>query len=496
MTGYFFIFTTNPLLTKHFTSIFGILAICLFSCCSGSGQNSDAGTTAKAATPVYDTSLPKGRVIDSVHCKAQSGQYYALCLPSYYTNTQSYPCIFFFDAHARGALPLRLYKDLAEKYGFIFIGSDMSKNGTPWPTTSDGVTAMVTDARMQLNIDPKRIYTAGFSGGARVAGSVAIIMGGVAGVIACAAGFPKVDSKPEKFDYFSIVGNRDFNLSEMTGLDEALGQIGFPHQLLTTDGTHEWPAPDNFKTALLWMQVRTINEKLQPGNDAIVAALKSDYDARIRASVTSGELVIAHQLCAGAAEVLGGLTDITSYQQQKADLEAGAAYRTEATQQQQLANFELEQQQELMKQFATENEDWWRKKIAALEKGAHTAKAQEALMYTRLLNYIGLAGYLHANHAINTGDAAHALTYLRIFELADPKNPDCSYLAAVYYAKNGEGNKAFEALNKTVSLGYSDIAQLQTEPAFNALHTDPKFQDIIGMVQKNYTATLPLKAVK
>ena len=43
--------------------------------------------------------------------------------------------------------------------------------------TNDLVKALMADTRSRINIDPQRIYTAGFSGGSRVAVSVAIVDG-------------------------------------------------------------------------------------------------------------------------------------------------------------------------------------------------------------------------------------------------------------------------------------------------------------------------------
>ena len=46
--------------------------------------------------------------------------------------TKKWPIIYFFDPHGVGNLPLILYKDLAEKYGFIIAGTYNSKNGMQW----------------------------------------------------------------------------------------------------------------------------------------------------------------------------------------------------------------------------------------------------------------------------------------------------------------------------------------------------------------------------
>src|ERR1700761_3443893 len=115
---------------KTFSILLAVTALFFFSCGSGSTSESTAATTASVPAPSYDNSLAKGKVTDSIICKNQSSQNYALYLPSYYSADRKFPCIYFFDAHARGALPLRSYKDLAEKYGLVLIGSNISKNGT------------------------------------------------------------------------------------------------------------------------------------------------------------------------------------------------------------------------------------------------------------------------------------------------------------------------------------------------------------------------------
>jgi len=62
-------------------------------------------------------------------------------------------------------------KDAAERYGYIVLGSNNSRNG-PWKPESEAADAMLQDAQKRFAVDLKRIYFAGFSGGARVARSL------------------------------------------------------------------------------------------------------------------------------------------------------------------------------------------------------------------------------------------------------------------------------------------------------------------------------------
>ena len=257
------------------------------------------------------------------------------------------------------------------------------------------------DTRSRINIDPRRIYTAGFSGGSRVASSVAIMDGGIAGVIGCAMGFPQMENAfQNKFDYFGIVGDYDFNLADMMQLNEALTQQGFTHQVVTFNGKHDWaPAPD-FNSALLWLQVNAMKENLQPKNDSLINALKADYDTRIVAAARSGDIVKQHLLLVGLINTVGGISDVSVYQKQDAAITADAHYKSALVVQSQLQQVEINEQQELAKQFTTQDEKWWAGKIAVLNKNAHSAKTkEESQMNKRLVNFLGLLGYLSSNHA-------------------------------------------------------------------------------------------------
>jgi len=489
-------------INKYFTKknahiLLAIATISFFSCNAGnrgktaSSAKDSVGSAGRAvSTPGYDTSLIKGKVTDSITCRKDGRQYYALYLPSNYNPADPYPCIFFFDAHARGGMPVRAYKNIAEKYGCVLAASDNSKNGTPWPETNALANTMMQDVRTRININPRRVYTAGFSGGSRVASSIAILDGGVAGVMGCAAGFPSLEKGlQDKFDYFGIVGDFDFNETEMAQLDAMLEQNGFAHQLLTTGNIHGWPAPADFETGLLWMQVNGMKEQLQPANDAVIAAFKKDFDTRIAAARASGEWIRAYDLLAGVIRALDGLADVSLYKKQIADLGGSANYRSAMAMQAKLQPEEMGQQQELRRQFEGMDEKWWGEKIALLNGSIKNAKTlQESQMYRRLLNYLGLLGYMYSDHALRTSDLTNAETYLKIFKMADPKNPDCSYLAAVYYMEKGNQPQAITALNEAAALGYSEVSKLMTDPAFGSMYNDPAFMDVVHKVADNYAS--------
>src|SRR5215469_5372871 len=76
---------------------------------------------AQTAAPL-DPMKVRGTVMDHVTCLSDSSQSYALYLPSSYSPERRWPIIYAFDPFARGKVPVELYKEAAEKYGYIIVG--------------------------------------------------------------------------------------------------------------------------------------------------------------------------------------------------------------------------------------------------------------------------------------------------------------------------------------------------------------------------------------
>ncbi|MBW6460877.1 MAG: hypothetical protein K0B08_09905, partial [Bacteroidales bacterium] len=197
-----------------------------------------------------------GKVIRQVSCLADSNHHYALYLPSSYhtSDNEDWPVIYAFDASGRGSLPVELFSEAAETFGYIISGSNISENG-PWETILKAAEMMITDVETRFMVDKARRYAAGFSGGARVASALAVMYGTFKGVIGCGAGFspnypPNFDMQ---FSYIGLIGNRDYNFQEMMLLDDKLNTFRFDHYICEFPGSHEWPPALALKDAVHWL---------------------------------------------------------------------------------------------------------------------------------------------------------------------------------------------------------------------------------------------------
>lgn len=219
---------------------------------------------AAAASRAAD--LPTGQVIDSVECALDNAQHYALYLPSGYTPSRQWSVILAFDPQARGRVPVERYREAAEKYGYIVAGSLNSRNG-PWDVSLNAAKSMTADVKARFSIDPKRVYTAGMSGGARVAMKIAIDSKQIAGVFASSAGFPDGFIARVPFAVFGSAGTDDFNHLEMYQLDRRMTST---HRVLYFEGGHTWLPPEMTMQAVEWMELQAMKSGLRPRDTAVV----------------------------------------------------------------------------------------------------------------------------------------------------------------------------------------------------------------------------------
>jgi poly(3-hydroxybutyrate) depolymerase len=232
--------------------------------------------------------LPRGQIIDDVVCVDDPAQHYSLYLPSTFTPDRAWPVILAFDAGGRGRRGVERYQAGAERYGYIVAGSNNSRNG-PWKPSLDAARAMAADVTTRFPVDSRRIYTAGMSGGARVAMMVALhpeLMAGrdhveTAGVFASSAGFPPGefrDSVP--FPVFATAGTDDFNYIEVRTLDRALKG---PRRVVIFEGGHAWLPVETATEGIEWMELQGMASGIRPRDQPLIDDLFAGRVARAEA---------------------------------------------------------------------------------------------------------------------------------------------------------------------------------------------------------------------
>lgn len=434
---------------------------------------------------VYDTSFPVDSLLTDVKTRSDSTISYALYLPSGYSIKSNWPVIFIFDAQARGKLPLRLYKNLAKKYGYILIGSNNSKNKVDWSINKDQISKLLDDAYGRFAIDKQRVYTMGFSGGARVACLVAASLTKIEGVIGCAAGFPQLDKPIENpFNYIGFSGNADFNRVEMIRLDETLTTSGVPYYIRYYQGKHDWPPVDIMNEGFIWIEFNFFKKNLSTKNETIISAYKKQIDDECTKEKKSNNIWEYYNSLKKGLVFLTGLTDISEYANKIRSLEQSESFKKLKSEQKDILNREISKQEEYRNDLGSKDIGWWKKEVAALSsKSASKNNPAESDLAKRLMNYISLISNMSVNNTLSGKQPETALFFLTIYGIVDPKNPDYHYLSACFYARQGNAEKTLSFIRNAVKYGYTDKNNLISNAAFDLLRNNKAFNDLINSIK-------------
>ncbi len=479
----------NTLIMIQKVSATIVLFSSLFSACTSqpkTKQNTEI--TKDTVAPAAKENFAKGEVIDQVVCRGDASQSFALYLPTTYTSEKTYPIIFAFDAHGTGKLPLVKYKELAEQYGYIMVGSNNSKNGNSWEESQRIAELLFADVETRLSVNTKRIYVLGFSGGARVANGLTILNGAIAGAICNSAAAPAANSKTPRNNYtwLGIGGTEDFNLIEMLKYDRVdLAGHNVKHALITFDGKHEWCPKETMDEAFWWLELCEMRNNLASKNDAEIKKRLEPIQKQVETLLQKKEMYDAFLLCKKTVNFYDGLADLSFY------LSTYKTLKTDITVDKSMKLEEVSwSKEEKLKQFYSsgfQSTDFerWKKEIASLnQKIKSESKKSEVQMYKRVLGYLSLASYMQASGALKQ-NAITAADYLcKVYVLVDPTNSEAHYLNASVAARQGKSKEAIASLNDAIKNGYDDLPRLQTDSSFVSIKTMKEFEEIVGKINK------------
>lgn len=455
-----------------------------------------------AATAITQSdSIPRGQVVERIETLNDSSQSYALYLPSNYTPTRKWPAMYAFDPGARGRVPVERFKEAAEKYGWIVIGSNNSRNG-PWELAVNAWNAMQIDTHQRFAIDDQRMYATGFSGGARAAVRVAIGCKCLAGVIANGAGFP-IDLAPSPtmhFDYFGAVGVDDFNYPELKSLEEPLTKAGISHHIQTFDGRHEWPPVAVATTAVEWMELQAMKTGKRPRDDGFINAVWQQRLSYGRTLEESKKHYEAYQLYLDVTESFKGLRDVAEIDAKVTQLgesrEVKAAIREEQAQ--------IKNQRELENRLNSlmagrtggdrvnesegefDSNNVLPKILNDLRKQSKAAEdSTQRRVARRVLDGLFVGLFEQGIGLLQTEKKyTEAISRFKMATEINPDRPGAFFYLAWAYAANRDKKKSLQFLNTAVEKGFSDAAMITATKAFDSIRSEPEYQQIMAKLGK------------
>ena len=442
-------------------------------------SHSDAGSKSWPADQL-------GKVISNVRCKADTNSSYAIYVPKCYDGTKALPLVVFFDPHASGTLPLAKYQQLAEKFKTVFAGSNNSKNGNSLEQNIHYANAVLTDVQQKLNIAAGLVYAAGFSGGSRVATGWAIQNPKITGAIGFGAGFPSLDKPISRtFPFIGIVGNQDFNLSELEELDHQMGQSHLVHQLLIFNGKHEWSPAYVFLKAMLWINLKAMNQHQLQLDSNTIAQYRTISDSTLKILHQEKRLPELLSALRERIEFLYGLT--TAAESAQLETQITALKENPIVQKAQARKKEIKEMEKQLRDvflnaLASKDENWWRNEVKQNLDNASKFQADQLLMNKRILNYLSLACFLNANDMLTNKQLPEAMHYANIYGTVDPTNNEVPYLKAKIYNAQGNATQCQENLQKAIKMGFNEPTRFTND--FKAVLKKETFEALLSNINK------------
>jgi predicted esterase len=278
------------------------------------------------------------KIVDGIACAADPSITYAYYLPSRYTATQHWPILFVFDPRKRGAFAAELFRDAAERYGWIIVSSNNTESDSDARPSVHAIETMLPDAQKRFSVDTKRIYLAGFSGTAIIAWAVAEVTKRVAGVIGCSGRPLPSPNYSVPFAWFGTAGTRDFNYIETMQIDRGLAAAGGTHRLEIFDGPHRWAPQEVLQRGVEWMELLAMKAGTRTRDDTFV---KAEFDSDLALARAERDPLDAVRRYETIVRTFDGLIPVDEPRRPAAELRAAPAYARAEKDEKRAEEFEL-----------------------------------------------------------------------------------------------------------------------------------------------------------
>jgi tetratricopeptide (TPR) repeat protein len=470
------------LILKRFPWVAITVCLSLFSCSPHNESTNNTTTSRQENLPATSEQFPNGEVIDKVICKADTSLSYALYLPSGYSEKKAFPVVFAFDPQGAGKLPVFKYKEFGEKYHCILAGSNNSRNGGSWEEIQKIASQFFSDVQSRFRINMQQVYLLGFSGGARIVNALTMNNGMITGVICCGAAAPANISPNPRSNYFfmGITGNEDFNYIELKKYDKVdLAGHNIKHTLLVFEGKHEWPPLTTMDEAFWWMQLNEMRKKTVTVNDSLIGERVQTASVELQTYLDKKQFLAAYECCRKTINFYEGLTDLAlffnTYQSLQSNKEIDQALQREET--------DWSKEENLKKKYveAVQSNDlnWWKQDIAALNSKIKSSPKSEALIYKRIMGFLSVMMYVQTTQFMKQNNTAAADYFSKLYLLVDPNNSEAHYLAAEISAIQGNQEDAIKFLNSAIKNGYQDKPRLEHDNHFKNIRASAGFQKTV-----------------
>ena len=427
-----------------------------------------------------------GKINDNVPIQ-NSSETFSIYLPTKYDSNKLSAIVFIFDPSGNGNAGVKVFQDAAEQFNYILVCSNATRNGIPYETKFASINALSKTIFSTFKIDENQIYAAGFSGGARLASSVAALTNKFQAVIACGAGMAVNSSynpQENSFSFLGLVGNQDMNYQEMLNTKASLDKLKITNELLIYEDTHSWPPKEQIQRAFEWLEVQAYEKQIRPLNQSNIDRFYQKQYQLADSLLNERKHVQAFHELKHLHAGFDHFINTDSIQQKINRLESSSEYQQAKSKELELRTLEKSLSEKFLNRYQREvlmgksedNLTWWKKEFKNLNQDiTNTDDEAKTTMYKRLKSLLG-GGFYESSAGYNySKDYQRALYCDQLLVLLNADNPYVYYRLAMSYARNKDFSNTVKNLKKAKELNLKDFQKTQNIPEFSEYQNRRKF---------------------
>jgi len=437
--------------------------------------------------------LKKGMIMDSLSTVEGASETYSLYLPTNFNTDRTWPLLLVFDMEGKSRQALRMFSTAAEEQGFILAGPDHVSDTLSIADNILVTGRFLTSLKSILPIATNRVYTAGFDSGGRMAGLVPIFINNISGVLSCGSAFPNTDllSTTNKFHYIGIVGNEDYNYTDMIESRRLMNTLRFTNQLYVFKGGHHWPSTDLLSRALSHFTLSAMGRKLIGKEERLINSSYSRDLTSYETLKNSGAFLQAERHLNDMLMIYRPHLSIDTLRTLRKSLRKNKQYKN-----QQRLNTNYQFRESLLKDdyayyleedvltYNYNNLGWWTFQMEKLKTFSESPLLEEQLMGKRLLGY---ANALVEDQVIVSqaeGDPEAVLLLWMLKTITHPQ--DYSYYLKIIQETSLQedfGTSLFY-LEEALKSGFTDLDALSKLEHTGLLRIMPEYKELLTKYSK------------
>ncbi len=451
-------------------------------------------TSAYYAT-AQQLTLKKGVLINTIKVVDSVPESFSLYLPTSFDASKTWPILFVFDVEGKGRQAMGMFRQSAEELGYILAASNDVHDSLPISQNILISNRMFNKIFSMLPVHKSRVYTAGFSNGARLASTIPLFIKEIEGVISCGADIRTVEllNRRNTFHFIGIIGREDYNYKEMITFRKTLNKIKFPNHLLKFDGGHQWPNIESIQTAMEILTLASMSKGNVEKDNSFIDRNFEENINKINTLVNSNKLLDANELIEETIAVYRDFKPIDSLKEKKKLLKKNKWYRTLKRNEDTALfkesfikeNFSYSLEEDVLA-YNYNNLGWWSYQIEELKKHIESEDKAQQQMGKRLLAYINAL----AEDTIDILEAEEkveeeGVRFLWMLKTITDPNDYTYYLKIISDSARVEDyGTALFYLEEALKNGYKNKGKLYTLAHTALLRITPEFNVIVAKYLK------------